>query len=72
MLIFQVEEMRTLVATIISEDAFLKPPSNTAELAVDFPMPSLELNLFFFFLNLFLETQASKKNLSLCVTSCTD
>ena len=49
MLIFQVEEMRTLVATIISEDAFLKPPSNTAELAVDFPMPSLELNLFFFF-----------------------
>lgn len=61
MLIFQVEEMRTLVATIISEDAFLKPPSNTAELAVDFPMPSLELNLF-------LETQASKKNLSLCVT----
>lgn len=65
MLIFQVEEMRTLVATIISEDAFLKPPSNTAELAVDFPMPSLQLNLF-------LEIQASKKNLSLCVTSCTD
>jgi hypothetical protein len=65
MLIFQVEEMRTLVATIISEDAFLKLPSKTAELAVDFPMPSLERNLF-------LETQASKKNLSLCVTSCTD
>lgn len=65
MLIFQVEEMRTLVATTISEDAFLKPPSNTEESAVDFPMSSLQLNLF-------IETQVSKKKLSLCVTSCTD
>lgn len=53
------------VATTISKDAFLKPPSNTEEPAVDFPMSSLQLNLF-------LETQVSKKKLSLCVTSCTD